>query len=150
VTDQPQSGPPAGADAGSDPEPTGDMPAALEPDAPTKVHGTETETQPAAAAETETEVAPPSPPPPTPPPVIAAPMADQGTATPAAVPPPEPGDSVAPPPAPSVPPAQSPRPEDDVSSGGPAALAAERPEIAIGAAFAGGLALALILKRLAR
>jgi hypothetical protein len=42
------------------------------------------------------------------------------------------------------------RPEDDISSGGPAALAAERPEIAVGAAFAGGLVLALILKRLAR
>jgi hypothetical protein len=33
---------------------------------------------------------------------------------------------------------------------GPAAVAAERPEIAVGAAFAGGLVLALILKRLAR
>ncbi|HEY4829993.1 MAG TPA: hypothetical protein VIH85_24735 [Solirubrobacteraceae bacterium] len=31
-----------------------------------------------------------------------------------------------------------------------AALAAERPEAAVGAAFAGGLLLALILKRLAR
>ncbi len=42
------------------------------------------------------------------------------------------------------------RPEDDLSSGGPAAVAAERPELAVGAAFAGGLVLALILKRLAR
>jgi len=33
---------------------------------------------------------------------------------------------------------------------GAAAVAAERPELAVGAAFAGGLALALILKRLAR
>jgi hypothetical protein len=30
------------------------------------------------------------------------------------------------------------------------AVAADRPEVAIGAAFAGGLVLALILKRLAR
>ena len=33
---------------------------------------------------------------------------------------------------------------------GPAALAADRPEVAVGAAFAGGLVLALLLKRLAR
>jgi hypothetical protein len=33
---------------------------------------------------------------------------------------------------------------------GPAAVVADRPEIAVGAAFAGGLVLALILKRLAR
>jgi hypothetical protein len=34
--------------------------------------------------------------------------------------------------------------------GGSAAVVAERPEIAVGAAFAGGFTLALILKRLAR
>jgi hypothetical protein len=34
--------------------------------------------------------------------------------------------------------------------GGVAALIDERPEIGVGAAFAGGLALAMILKRLAR
>lgn len=45
-------------------------------------------------------------------------------------------------------PASASRPEEDRS--GPAALAAERPEIAVGAAFGGGLLLALILKRLAR
>jgi hypothetical protein len=33
---------------------------------------------------------------------------------------------------------------------GPAALVADRPEIAVGGAFAGGLVVALILKRLAR
>jgi len=40
------------------------------------------------------------------------------------------------------------RPEDEPSRA--AALAAKRPEVAVGAAFAGGLVLALILKRLAR
>jgi hypothetical protein len=40
------------------------------------------------------------------------------------------------------------RPEDEPSRA--KALAAERPEVAVGAAFAGGLVLALILKRLAR
>ena len=34
--------------------------------------------------------------------------------------------------------------------GGAAAVVTERPEIAVGAAFAGGFTLALILKRLAR
>jgi hypothetical protein len=34
------------------------------------------------------------------------------------------------------------------SGGGPAAVAQDRPEIAVGAAFAGGFVLALILKRL--
>ncbi len=48
---------------------------------------------------------------------------------------------------PQVPPASW-RPEDEPS--GAAALASERPEVAVGAAFAGGLVLALILKRLAR
>jgi hypothetical protein len=43
-------------------------------------------------------------------------------------------------------------PSDSASeeSGGPAALLEERPEIAVGAAFAGGFVLAMILKRLAR
>jgi hypothetical protein len=36
------------------------------------------------------------------------------------------------------------------SGGGPAALLQERPEVAVGAAFAGGFVLAMILKRLAR
>ena len=35
-------------------------------------------------------------------------------------------------------------------SGGAGAVVADRPEIAVGAAFAGGFTLALILKRLAR
>jgi hypothetical protein len=109
VTDQSQSGPPEGADAGS--EPVADVPAALGPDAPVEA--------PAAVAPLE----------PDDPPVV----------------------SPAPAPAPApVPPVSDWRPEDDRSSGGPAAMAAERPEIAVGAAFAGGLVLALILKRLAR
>jgi hypothetical protein len=76
-------------------------------------------------------------------------MDGQDVEVPAAVVALEPGDlpAVSPPP---VPPVSDWRPEDDLSSGGPAALAAERPEIAVGAAFAGGLVLALILKRLAR
>lgn len=76
-------------------------------------------------------------------------MDGQDVEVPAAPAPLEPGESPAVSP-PAVPPAPDWRPEDDLSSGGPAALAAERPEIAVGAAFAGGLVLALILKRLAR
>ena len=68
---------------------------------------------------------------------------------PAAVAPLQPSDPPVVSPAP-VPPVSDWRPEDDLSSGVPAALAAERPEIAVGAAFAGGLVFALILKRLAR
>jgi hypothetical protein len=44
--------------------------------------------------------------------------------------------------------AAAPAPLPTTASGG--APADERPEIAVGAAFAGGLALALLLKRLAR
>jgi hypothetical protein len=125
VTDQSQSGPPDRADDG--PESAGDVPAALGPDAPTDVR----------------------PPPPPPPAAIAAAIDSQDVEAPAVVAPVDPGDSpaVAPP---AVPPVPDWQPEDDVSSGGPAALAADRPEIAVGGAFAGGLVLALILKRLAR
>jgi hypothetical protein len=76
-------------------------------------------------------------------------MDRQDVEVPATVAPLEPGDSPAVSPPPVVPVSEW-RPEDDLSSGGPAAMAAERPEIAVGAAFAGGLVLALILKRLAR
>ena len=41
-------------------------------------------------------------------------------------------------------------PPAPASDGGSDAAVANRPEVAVGAAFAGGLALALILKRLAR
>jgi hypothetical protein len=139
VTDQSQSGPPERADAGS--EPAGDVPAASAyqstGDVPTVL-----------GPDTPTEVSPPAPPPP--PPAIAAAMDGQDVEMSAAVAPLEPGESPAVSPPPAVPPAPEWRPEDDLSSGGPAALAAERPEIAVGAAFAGGLVLALILKRLAR
>ena len=121
MTDQPQSGPPDEADDG--PGPAGDVPAALGPDTPTEVR----------------------PVVPAPPAAIAAAMDSQDVEAPATV---APGAPVA---SPSVmPPAPEWRPEDDLSSAGPAALAAERPEIAVGAAFAGGLVFALILKRLAR
>jgi hypothetical protein len=102
------------------------MPAALGPDSPT-------------------DVAPAPPPPPA---AIAAAIDGQDVEVPAAPAPLTPADSPV-----AVPPgSESPawRPEDDISAGGPAALVAERPEIAVGAAFAGGLVLALILKRLAR
>jgi hypothetical protein len=124
VTDQPQSGP-GRSGAGSGSEPAGDVPAALGPDAPTDVHP---------AGGPEDEPAPVVTPPPEPPPV----------------PPPPPGPPPVPPPPPpqAVAPASGWRPEDEPS--GPAAVAAERPEIAVGAAFAGGFVLALILKRLGR
>jgi hypothetical protein len=41
-------------------------------------------------------------------------------------------------------------PGQSSDSGGPAAILEERPEVAVGAAFAGGFVLAMILKRLAR
>ncbi len=47
--------------------------------------------------------------------------------------------------------AVTPPPPPAPSSGhSPAEIAAERPEVAVGAAFAGGFLLAMILKRLAR
>jgi hypothetical protein len=56
-------------------------------------------------------------------------------------------DAAAPPPMSAV--AQLPPSQPASAPGGPSA-AADRPEIPVGAAFAGGLLLALILKRLAR
>jgi hypothetical protein len=125
VTDQSQSGPPEPPDDGSGS--TADVPAALGPDTPPDV-----------------APAPPAP--------VAAAMDGQDVEVPPAVAPLAPGESPVVSPAPVPPGSESRawRPEDDLSSGGPAALAAERPEIAVGAAFAGGLVLALILKRLAR
>ena len=41
-------------------------------------------------------------------------------------------------------------PQEDLGASGAAAVANDRPEVAVGAAFAGGLVLALIFKRLAR
>ena len=45
--------------------------------------------------------------------------------------------------------AGTPEPEP-VTASGPPGLASDRPEVVVGGAFAGGLVLALILKRLAR
>jgi hypothetical protein len=124
VTDQPRSEPSAE-------EPDGDEPAALVPDdVPTQV------SSPAPAAAGPAPSAAPEPP--TAPAPTAA-FAPSGTTAP-------------PPPASPPPNAEPPSGQD--ASAGPGGLAAafppERPERALGAAFAGGLALALILKRLAR
>ena len=77
------------------------------------------------------------------------PPAAAAAPAPAAAPPPV----TTPPPAAAPPPVTAPPSFDDASSG-PSGLAAafppDRPERAAGAAFAGGLVLALILKRLAR
>jgi hypothetical protein len=125
VTDQPTSQEPAG-------KPEVDQPAALVPDeAPTAAH------EPAAAAP-EPAAAPPEPPgAPTPPAAFA------------------PADAPAPPPpGPPPPPSELPPSELPSGEGAPAGLAAafppDHPERAVGAAFAGGLVLALILKRLGR
>jgi hypothetical protein len=75
---------------------------------------------------------------------------------PAPVPPPEAGGSPgAPAPLPpteaGIPPVAPPPPPPSSSPGrSPAEIADERPELAVGAAFAGGFLLAMILKRLAR
>jgi hypothetical protein len=154
VTNQPQNGPTERTGAGS--EPTGDMPAALGPDAPTEVRPVQETELPAVpvASEAPDETEPPAVPevpetpavPPPPPPAIATAMDSQAVT----VTPPERGESASPlpPPQPVTPDCSAWRPEDEPS--GPAALATDRPEMAIGAAFAGGLVLALILKRLAR
>jgi hypothetical protein len=118
------------------------MPAALGPDSPTDVQPADETPPPGVPAAAAV---------PPPPPAIAPAMDSPGAEVPAVVAPPEPGESAStlPPPVGRVgsdSPAWS--PEDEPS--GPAALAADRPEVAVGAAFAGGLVLALILKRLAR
>lgn len=138
MSEQPQT-----PEAGGDPE-GDDLPAVVGPDAPTLAHPTEpatefartSEPQPA-ASEPETVVSEPVPVVPEPVPV-------------------EPLSPAAPaPPVPPVVPAYTPPPPFDTSSGdgaptGGLAAAADRPEVKVGAAFAGGLVLALILKRLAR
>jgi hypothetical protein len=158
VTDQPPSQP-------IPDEHDGDVPAELAPDdAPTAV----TPTPPGAAGDPPTEVAPP----PQPPAAFAAGTAGDSIEDPAPVPPPEP-DAPAPavppvpPPAasavatPAVPPPPSLAADDPVvggitatdfppATGAGSPFPADRPEVAVGAAFAGGLVLALILKHLAR
>jgi hypothetical protein len=121
VTDQSTSHSPAE-------EPDGDVPAGLVPD------------------ESPTEVrAPDSPAPAPPPPPAFAPAG--ATASPPPV-------ATASPPPVAPPPPITELPSGDTASAGPGGLAAafppDRPERAVGAAFGGGLVLALILKRLAR
>jgi hypothetical protein len=101
--------------------PSGDLPAQLAPDDEV-IEGALPVVAPAAD---------PTQPPPAPP-VIETPPAAPAAAVPASPPPPSAG---APAPSPS-------------SGGG--SLVGDRPELAVGGAFAGGLVLALILKRLAR
>jgi hypothetical protein len=130
-------------------EPAADLPAALGPDgAPTEVTAPEPPAAFAAAtpdqpAETPAPVAPPTEErsAPQPPPVVTPPAA---AAVPPVPPPPtrdadSPGAGAVT--ATDFPPA---------GDGGGSPFPADRPEIAVGAAFAGGFVLALILKRLAR
>jgi hypothetical protein len=97
-------------------------PAALKPDEPTAVHPLDAPAEPTSPTPAS-DATPPAPEP--------APSAT------------EPG-----PPAPAWTPPAADASSASSPSGGSAV--AERPEIAVGAAFAGGLVLALILKRLAR
>ena len=69
--------------------------------------------------------------------IVDAPAPAPAAATPAPTPP-------LPPPTPPLPPSPAAAPT------GASSVPSDRPEVAVGAAFAGGLALALILKRLAR
>jgi hypothetical protein len=124
VTDPPQSPEP------SDEAQVSDVPAALEPDAPTVSHPPAQQQQQPASDETAVSPEPAVPEP-----------------EPEPVPEPEKLSPTSPPPA-SRPPAWSP----PASGPQPAVTGAaqDRPELAVGGAFAGGVVLALILKRLAR
>jgi DNA polymerase-3 subunit gamma/tau len=107
----------------SNERPPADRPAALEPDSPADSTPTEIRTapEPPSALGDADVLAVDSPPPVTAPPVA-----------------PPPG-SLPPPPTP-----------DWAPAGGSSSPFDERPELAVGAAFAGGLVVALIFKRLAR
>jgi hypothetical protein len=133
VTDQPQS-----------PEQqAGDVPAALQPDAPTIAHPV---IDPAFDLGSPPEPAPASEPPaPSEPPPSGEPSAVDEPAAPDEPPAPAPPAAWTPPySAPDV--AATDTPALDT----PTTSVADRPEIAVGAAFAGGFILALILKRLGR
>jgi len=150
-----------------------DAPSAVGPDEPTLAHPTvgdpATSDLSGAAgfpsAEPATEpvipVPPPEPdagtpgPPPTPPAVPGDPVPHSAplppvSAAPADAPAPPPVAPVSPPPPPVTPPGA----DDSGAGAGPAAAvmaaAQQRPELAVGASLAGGLVLAMILKRLAR
>jgi hypothetical protein len=119
VTDQSQS------PEQPDEQQAGDVPAALEPDAPTEAHPViEAESESPAAPEEPTGSAPAEPPVPEPPAAWTSPYSA----------------------APDVPASAT----DAPALATPEAFTAGRPEIAVGAAFAGGFVLALILKRLGR
>ena len=131
---EPESEP---ATAVHEPEPESDPPTAVhEPEPATVAADTDatTVTEPATAASQPTAAAASEPTPATPAPPAAA------SFPPAAAPPP-------PPPGPAS--TQS-AGFDSLTGGQEEGLLVQRPEIAVGAAFAGGLVLALLLKRLAR
>jgi hypothetical protein len=124
VSEQPES-----------PATPGDEPAALVPDDATAVHptgGEPTGTEPALGAAPANE-----------------PSGDTGSPIPSVLPDPI-VPAAATPDAPAWTPPAAPQESSGGSGSGPAAVATDRPEVAVGAAFAGGLVLALILKRLAR
>ncbi|HWE15454.1 MAG TPA: hypothetical protein VG365_18150 [Solirubrobacteraceae bacterium] len=78
-------------------------------------------------------------------------MTDQPTSPPPSdESPPEAPATLAPVPPPAFGTTGPPAPDESSPAGGGSLLPADRPELAVGAAFAGGLVLALILKRLAR
>jgi hypothetical protein len=163
-TQSPSPGEPPDAD---------DAPAAIGPDQPTLAHPVTGDAATAdlsgaagfPSAEPAPEAAIPVPPPEPdapPPPAVPGDPVPHSEPLPAAPPVSAAPDSapVSPPPppppvAPVPPPPVTPLGADDAGgSGGPAAAvmaaAQERPELAVGASFAGGLVLAMILKRLAR
>jgi hypothetical protein len=123
VTDQSQS------PEQPDEQQAGDVPAALQPDAPTIAHPV---VDPAFALGS----------PPEPPAAPSEPLA--ASSEPPAAPSQPPAAWTPPDPAPDVAATDTPALETPTTS------VADRPEIAVGAAFAGGFVLALILKRLGR
>jgi hypothetical protein len=124
-------------------ESEGDQPAALAPDGAVTEAGPPEPAgaaEPVAPAPVGAEPEPPAGAPEPPAGAPAPPVPTTASAPPAAAPPPPPPLTLL--------------PSGDSGPSGPAGLAAafpsDRPERAVGAAFAGGLVLALILKRLAR
>jgi hypothetical protein len=120
------------------PEPESEPATAVTPAEPDPVAA---DTGATAVTEPAPSVPEPAPPPPPPgPPAAPAPPAAASFDRPSAPPPPPP----------LGPASTQPTGFDTVSSGQEEGLLVQRPEIAVGAAFAGGLVLALLLKRLAR
>jgi hypothetical protein len=121
VTDHPES-----PEAPDEPH-AGDVPAALEPDAPTVAQPV---IEPASGPAPAVPLVPAAP---EPPPAVAVESRADGPSVPKPLPAWTPPNS----------PAETPAPATET-----AAMFSDRPEIAVGAAFAGGFVLALILKRL--